>query len=108
MHKRSHETLTQSGIKKQILSKSHIVSHTCITCSCVKLLVFLPLLPFQDTGGGVLETRLYLRKAMPDSFRSYTLVAENNIGTTTHNTNLMQSKLHNQVNSTNSSPKTHE
>jgi len=39
-----------------------------------------------------METRLFMRRARPSSFRSYRLFAENDVGTTTAETQLLQRK----------------
>jgi len=39
---------------------------------------------------GTMETRLFMRRARPTCFRSYRLFAENDVGTTTAETELLQ------------------
>ena len=44
----------------------------------------------QDAGDGTLVTSLLLRRAGTDSFRKYVLVAENAIGKTIHDVDLLR------------------
>jgi len=50
---------------------------------------------WQDRTDGALETQLYLKQTKRESFRSYTLVAENSVAARTQQVALIQSKLSN-------------
>jgi len=47
----------------------------------------------QDRSDGALETQLFLRETKHDSFRPYTLVAENSVAARTQQVALIQSEL---------------
>ena len=46
----------------------------------------------QDQAEHGVTSKLYLRQARAESFRTYTLVAENNVGVTTQNVQLRRCK----------------
>ncbi len=46
----------------------------------------------QDRSDGVMESQLFLRQVVPQSFRAYKLVAENSISATTADVELVQSQ----------------
>ena len=47
---------------------------------------------WQDRSDGALETQLFLKQARRDSFRTYTLVAENSVAARTQQVALVQSE----------------
>ena len=49
----------------------------------------------QDRGDGWLDSKLYMRQALPTSFRTYALVAENSVAVTTHQLQLKPSQSKN-------------
>ena len=51
------------------------------------------IIPVQDRSDGVMETQLFLKQVVPQSFRAYTLVAENSISANTAKVKLIQSKF---------------
>ena len=53
----------------------------------IHLLLLLPLL--QEESGHVTEALLYIRRATPDKFRRYTIVAENSVGISRRDVELM-------------------
>ena len=40
-----------------------------------------------------MEARMFMRRAQPESFRTYMLVAENSVGISSHQVQLLQSKI---------------
>jgi len=45
----------------------------------------------QDRSDGIMETQLFMKQVLPNSFRRYTLVAENSIAANTVEAQLVQS-----------------
>jgi len=79
-------------------SKLHNFYHTVVIFFISAIFVVCNLLPVyllllllqQDLGDGFIETRLYMKQVMRSSFRVYSLLAENSIGTLRHNIPLAQ------------------
>ena len=51
------------------------------------------LLLLQDRSPYVVEAQLFMRQARPESFRKYTVVAENNVAIATRDVALIRSRL---------------
>jgi len=51
----------------------------------------------QDRSDGVMETKLFMRRTLPASFKKYTLVAENSVGIKREDVELVRSEYRTQT-----------